>query len=273
MDIKVLFSDLDGTLVEHAGDITKPSIDAVTKLIGHGTDLVLVSGRHPDLMKSIHHKLELETPVIGCNGGIIKNLKTNEVSFINEMTSEKVRNVIEVARKNNIDWVVYEKSNLFFEKMPPKSYQLPYRNSSLPENLRANFVHLGNYEDMFIEERMFIKVLLLFDRNLGAMDTTRECIEKFDGIEIVRSAKSYLDVMSVGTSKGNAIKRYLELNNIERHRTAAIGDAQNDLDMIEFAELGIAMGNAIDSVKDAAQYITTEFPVGFSDAVEYILHN
>ena len=68
-----------------------------------------------------------------------------------------------------------------------------------------------------------------------------------------------------------AMERYMELKGIDRKNTIAIGDAQNDIDMIEYAGFGIAMGNAVDSVKEAADYVTTPQPEGFNDAVEYLI--
>lgn len=90
---------------------------------------------------------------------------------------------------------------------------------------------------------------------------------------MVQSAKTYLDVMVHGSSKGQAMKRYVELTGIDIKNTIAIGDAQNDIDMIEYAGFGIAMGNAVDSVKKAADYVTTPHPEGFKDMVEYLIKN
>jgi hydroxymethylpyrimidine pyrophosphatase-like HAD family hydrolase len=67
------------------------------------------------------------------------------------------------------------------------------------------------------------------------------------------------------------MRRYVELMGIDTENTIAIGDAQNDMDMIEYAGFGIAMGNAVDSVKKAADYVTTPHPEGFKDVVEYLI--
>jgi Cof subfamily protein (haloacid dehalogenase superfamily) len=271
LDIKILFSDLDGTLVSHAGDVKKDTIEACHALIKNHISLVLVTGRHPDMTRRIHHKIGLDTPVIGCNGGLIKDLTTNEILYINAFSKAHVEQTISIANRFHIDWVVYEKNHIFFDKMPPKSYQLPYINSRLPISLRANFVHVRSLDEMFTPDRVFIKTLLLCDRNPEAMEACMNELEGLSDTEVLRSANTYLDVMAKGSSKGKAISRYLDMIKLDREHIAAIGDAPNDLDMISYAQLGIAMGNAMPIVKEAAQFITSPHPTGFADAVKFLL--
>jgi Cof subfamily protein (haloacid dehalogenase superfamily) len=271
MNVKTLFTDLDGTLVEHSGDVTEDIIKSVRRLLDKKIDVVLASGRHPDMMKSIHYKLGLETPVIACNGGIIKDLNTKEVLYANPLDRAIVKRAIEIARELGVDWVVYEQNDILFERMPPKSYRLPYINSQQPKHLQANFVKINSLEEMFKEDSVFLKALLLFDDKMEVIETGRQMLGEIKGIDVVKSASTYLDVMVHGSSKGQAMERYMELKGIDRKNTIAIGDAQNDIDMIEYAGFGIAMGNAVDSVKEAADYVTTPQPEGFNDAVEYLI--
>lgn len=272
MVLRTLFSDLDGTLVEHAGDVTEDTIKSVRKLLNNKIDLVLASGRHADMMKSIHYKLGLKTPVIACNGGIIKDLNTNEVLYANPLSKDIVKRAIEIARELEVDWVVYEQNDILFEKMPPKSYRLPYLNSQLPKHLQANFIKVDSPEKMLEKDYVFLKALLLFDNKMEVIEKGRQLLGEIKGIDVVQSASTYLDLMVHGSSKGLAIQRYLELMDIDRKNTIAIGDAQNDIDMIDYANFGIAMGNAVEGVKKIADYVTTPHPEGFKDAVEYLLN-
>lgn len=270
MNIKTLFSDLDGTLVEHSGDVTGDIAKSVRKLLDKNIDLVLASGRHPDMMKSIHYRLGLKTPVIACNGGIIKNLNTNKVLYANPLPKEIVKRAIEIATELGVDWVVYEQNEILFEKMPPKSYKLPYLNTQLPKHLQANFTKINSVEKMLEKDYVFLKALLLFDNKMGVFEKGRQMLGEIMSIDVVQSAKTYLDLMVHGSSKGQAIHKYSQLMDIDRKNIIAIGDAQNDIDMIEYANFGIAMGNAVDSVKKIADFITTPQPEGFKDAVEYL---
>jgi Cof subfamily protein (haloacid dehalogenase superfamily) len=271
MKIELLFSDLDGTLVEHASDITNETLNSVKKLRDNGVDTLLVTGRHPDMTKSIYSQINNNRPVIGCNGGIIKNIETNEVLYANQLSEDKIRKAIEIAKKFGIDWIIYEQNNILYDKMPPKSYKMPYRNMELPENLRANFIKLENEEDAFQDNYAYLKILLLFDKNMDAIADAAKLLNEMEDVVILRSATAYLDVMPAGSTKGTALKRYIELKGYKREEIAAIGDAENDLDMIDFAGFGIAMGNSVKQVRDIADHITTSQPHGFSDAANLII--
>jgi Cof subfamily protein (haloacid dehalogenase superfamily) len=271
MKIKILFTDLDGTIVKLAGDVTEETVKVAKKLISNGIELIIVTGRHPDLTRSIHYKLGLKTPVIGCNGGIIKDLNTNEILFKNVLSANIIKQAIEISKELGVNWVVYEKDNIFYKDNPPKSYSLPYKNSQFPENLRANFVKINTEEEMFERENVFLKILLLFDNRPDLVSEGFSLLQKIGGVEVVRSADTYVDVMAFGSSKGKAIEKYLSMIDVTREEIAAMGDAQNDVDMIEFARVGIAVGNAVKSVKEVAQYITRDVPKGLEDAVEHLI--
>jgi Cof subfamily protein (haloacid dehalogenase superfamily) len=271
MSIKILFTDLDGTLVQHAGDVTQQTVEVAKKLIARGIDIVIVTGRHPDLTKSIHSRMGLKTPVIGCNGGVIKDISSNKNLFENRLPTSIIKQAIEISRELGVAWVVYEKDKIFYKEKLPKSYTLPYNNIQLPQNLRANFIKIDTFEEMYQEDNVFLKILLLFDDKLEVIDYGYKLLSKIPNIEILRSAHTYIDVMANGSSKGKAVKRYLNMVNIKKENIAAIGDAENDIDMVEFAGIGFAMGNAIQRLKDVAQYTTRNFPKGFEDAVEYLL--
>ena len=237
MNVKTLFTDLDGTLVKHSGDVTEDVIKSVKKLLDKKINVVLASGRHPDMMKSIHYKLGLKTPVIACNGGIIKDLHTKEVLYANPLSEDIIKRAIEIARELEVDWVVYEKNDILFEKMPPKSYKLPHINQ-LPKHLQANYLKINSLEEVFKESYLFLKIFLLFDNKVEAMERGRQMLNEIEGIDVVQSAKTYLDVMVHGSSKGQAMKRYVELMGIDIKNTIAIGDA-NDMDMTNMQVLGL----------------------------------
>lgn len=111
--------------------------------------------------------------------------------------------------------MVYEKNDILFEKMPPKSYKLPYINPHLPKHLQANYLKINSLEEVFKDDCFFLKIFLLFDNKVEAMERGRQMLSEIEGIDVVQSAKTYLDVMVHGSSKGQAMKRYVELTGID----------------------------------------------------------
>lgn len=273
MNIQVLFSDLDGTLVSHGGEITIANIEAARCLQRNGIQLVLVSGRHTDMMKRIHADLGLTTPVIGCNGAFIKNLQTQETLYIRSLSQDRVLRTIQIAQELNVDWVVYEQNKIFYHNVPQASYPLPFNNHLYPKHLRAPFTQTNDLDFLWQPNHVFVKVLLITDRQKDGMQKCKDALSSMTGVDMVSSAPTFLDIMTSGSNKALGIEHYCSHYRIDPSQIAAIGDAANDLSMIQFAKLGIAMGNANDSVQKAANYITSEFPTGFKDAVTYLTAN
>jgi len=86
---------------------------------------------------------------------------------------------------------------------------------------------------------------------------------------VSQSLKDNLEVMNKGINKGNAIRILAEIYGINREEIIAIGDNENDISMIEYAGLGIAMGNAVDTLKERADYITGNYDEdGVAQAIE-----
>ena len=88
-------------------------------------------------------------------------------------------------------------------------------------------------------------------------------------LEIVSSWDDKFEIMKKGSSKGEAVAQLAKYFNLKRDEIMCIGDSENDLSMIEYAGIGVAMGNAIDKVKKSAQYITaSNTDSGVAKAIE-----
>ena len=94
-------------------------------------------------------------------------------------------------------------------------------------------------------------------------------MKKYEDLEVVSSSPNNFEVMNKGTSKGRAVKVLADILNINREEIMCLGDSENDLSMIEFAGLGVAMGNAEEFLKEKADYITdTNENDGVAKAIE-----
>lgn len=104
------------------------------------------------------------------------------------------------------------------------------------------------------------------------MREAKEEFKKQEDLEVVSSGKINFEVMSKGTSKGIAVKKFCDILGIDSKEVICIGDNENDISMIKFAGLGIAMGNATDEVKSMADFVTdTNVNDGVAKALRKIL--
>ena len=127
--------------------------------------------------------------------------------------------------------------------------------SQLEGRINGIEVHEVNF-DTVSEEEDIIKIMFI-----DPEEVLEEAIKKipqaiFEKYTVVRSAPFFLEFLNKASSKGTGVKALTEYLHIKQEEVICIGDAGNDLDMIQFAGLGVAMGNAFDEVKEAADYIT-----------------
>ncbi|OJT75988.1 hydrolase, partial [Clostridioides difficile] len=113
---------------------------------------------------------------------------------------------------------------------------------------------------------------ILFSENVDSLREAKEEFKKQEDLEVVSSGKINFEVMSKGTSKGIAVKKFCDILGIDSEEVICIGDNENDISMIKFAGLGIAMGNATDEVKSMADFVTdTNVNDGVAKALRKIL--
>lgn len=273
MKYKLFVTDMDGTLLNSNKEITRENKTAINRLIENGIDVVLASGRHPALLKEFPRKLGLKTPVIGCNGGVIKDLGTEKILYMSEMKMESVIEAIEIANKYNIDFWIYEKDNIFYNRETDRVNKHLENNKTASKDEIVPMMKFNSISDLTEGSRKIIKVLFILIGHEDAKEKLFCELTRIPDIEFCQSDSVLIDVMNKGISKGSAVKLYAEKKGIRSEEIIAIGDNDNDTSMIEYAGLGIAMGNAEEDIKKASQYVTKDCDSnGFGDVVDKILN-
>ena len=130
-------------------------------------------------------------------------------------------------------------------------------NKKIPEKYRVKNIYVKEKEEW---RKVFksnnIGKCIIIELNTKKLKKIRENLIKKGNYEITQSGRYALEVNNKGVSKGRAVKALAEEYKIKREEIICIGDNENDLSMITYAGLGVAMGNAIDSLKEKADYIT-----------------
>lgn len=272
MKYKLFVTDMDGTLLNSNKEITKENKVAVNRLIENGIEVVLASGRHPALLKGYPKKLGIDTPVIGCNGGMIKDLMSEEILYMSEMNMESVIKAIEIANKFNVDFWIYEKENIFYNRENDRVRKHLENNKNASQDEFVPIKKFNSISDLPENAAKITKVLFIL---IGREDIKEKLfyeLEKISDIELCQSDRVLIDVMNKGITKGRAVKLYAEKKGIKKEEIIAIGDNHNDISMIEYAGLGIAMGNAEEDVKKVSKYVTEDCDSnGLAEAVDKIL--
>lgn len=251
MKYKLLVLDLDGTLTNSKKEITRHTKETLIKAQEAGLKVVLASGRPTYGVAPLANELELqkyEGYILAYNGGEIIDWKTRELMYEKQLDSDLLPYLYRCAKENDFAIVTYENEYVLTEK-PDDEYVL---KEALLNVMKIKKV------DNFLEavKHPITKCLIVGEPSRLAL-LEKEMYEKLkDRMGVFRSEPYFLELVPKGINKAQSLSVLLEEIGMTKNKMIAIGDGFNDLSMIQYAGLGIAMENAQDVVKQAADFIT-----------------
>lgn len=250
---KILFTDLDGTLLNSQRQIGNYTWEILNKWCQTGHKLVLCSGRAIDSIKYVKESLHLDFPgiyLIGYNGGQIYDYDKKETLYKITLTLEQTDHIINEAIKAGVHIQTYSDTHLITPKQDDELiyYQRASNSPILFCDHILDVLKEGPCKCLAVEIKDLQK---LEDFRLSLLPWAEK-----EGISMMYSNPNYLELFPSASGKGTAVKILCEKLGIHPYFSVAAGDAQNDLSMIVAAGMGIAMCNGSEDVKMAATTIT-----------------
>lgn len=271
MKYKLICIDMDGTLLNSKNEISEFNKEMIKNAMNKGVVVAITTGRLH--MSALVHSelLGIETYVISSNGCYIKNIKSDEVIYQSTLTKEQYYRIKEIGEKYKLNRLYYNTFDTVISGVKfPEDYAYKTANELLPEEKRVKFLEEANLDEIYDEyDGKILKSIFIEEEYTDRLSKAKEELRTFEDLEVVSSWANNVEIMPAGTSKGEAVKRLAEILKIRPEEVICMGDSENDLSMIKYAGLGIAMGNAIDLVKENADYITdTNENSGVGKAIE-----
>ncbi|MCQ2409950.1 MAG: Cof-type HAD-IIB family hydrolase [Clostridia bacterium] len=262
---KIVFLDIDGTLVNSEKKITPDTKNALMRIQKSGVKLAIASGRPSPGVIPFADELELDKyagyilPFNGCN---IINYQTKEVVYANTLKMDVVRKAYDTAKEYGLEMITYKGDRILSE-----TDDNPY----LLIEARINKMEVEKVPNVYeaIDEPP-VKCLLLGDGDyLGKIEP--EIREKIGaGASVFRSEVFFMEVVPEGLDKAAAIAELIKKTGIDQSETVAFGDGYNDITMVEYAGLGVAMSNGCDRIKEVADRIA---PDNNSDGIAAVIND
>lgn len=265
-NFKMICLDIDGTLLNSNHEITE-NVKSAINIVANEKKIpvVLVSARMPKGITFLQKELGIEQPIICYSGALIldKNSEVLSKEFIDVSNLEKIYKLV---NENNIHISLYKDNEWYIEEMDYWAKQESEITNIIPKISDFNDL----IEEWEIEGTGPNKILCM--ANPDEINFLKENITATD-LNIYPSKPTYLEIMPTNASKTSAINILQKKFNVERSEIIAMGDNYNDIDMLEYAGLGIAMGNAPDDVKKYANDVTlTNNEDGVAEALKkYII--
>lgn len=256
--IKLVATDIDGTILIPEGEFTQGVKKCVKELCEKGIKVVLVTGRMHAAASLIAKDLGLDTPVVSYQGGLIKN--NGETLYQRCLTEEQAERILAWAKEEKIHINLYNDDILFSEKVCPEITR--YCN-----NLHTKYTIKPFCE---IEKTRINKLLAIDYENPERINRyEKELPQIFPELYIVKSTPYFLEFSNPEGSKYCAVKYLQSLWGLKDEEILTIGDQNNDIALLKAGGVKVAMGNATEELKEIADYITDSvYEDGFVRAME-----
>lgn len=262
--IELVFSDIDGTLLNSKHEVTAEASQIIQDLVKQGTKIILASARPPGAMISIADEVRLSSPLVCFNGALITQYTEGSFVDLYSLTLERL-DALELyqavsTKFPEISFNIYSGERWYVEQEDEWVKQESAITKMEPESIAM---------EAFLNDHFPVHKILC----MGSPDDIQKLEDELEGaklssISYYRSKDTYLEIVHNQVSKLGALLFLCEKYGVELGNTLAIGDNFNDMPMIIHAGKGIAMGNAPDEVKQAADYVTsTNDENGFYDAL------
>ncbi|MDD5937193.1 MAG: Cof-type HAD-IIB family hydrolase [Clostridiales bacterium] len=268
MEIKVVALDLDGTLTNSKKEISLRTKDALLKAMKQGVSVVLASGRPTMGITPLAKELNMKEHggyILAFNGGKIIDCKTDKVVYENVLPMDCIPTLCEVVKQFGVSMLTYRGNEIICE------------DDDNPYLLKECFINRTKahiIEDLAKAVTTPVPKCLILGEHEELLPV-KECLEeKFKGkLNIFFSEPYFLEIMPLGIEKAASLDRLLHILKKDRSHLMACGDGLNDLTMLEYAGLGVAMENGCKEAKEIADVITASNDEdGVAVAVEkYIL--
>ena len=247
MQIKLIASDMDDTLLNHDNKISERNANAIRSALDKGVVFMIATGRMFCSARPYALDLGLDVPLVTYNGALVKGAKSGEVFYEHKLNYDTALEVLAYCKEHKYYAQVYIGDDILVDKKGKWS-------DKYSEIIGVPITEIGEavYE---IKEAPY-KILVMTETE-DFQPTWKAFAEKFAGKIVVTSSRdNFLELMEPGVNKWEAVKAVAESYNIKPEETMCIGDSNNDLAMIKNAGIGVAVGNAKDSVKEHAKIVT-----------------
>lgn len=249
--IKHIFSDMDGTLLTNRGAVTPTNIKTIKNL---RIPITLVSARSPMEMTPAIKALGLTQAQIAFNGGLIFKRINQKFQFLNEcsINIELAASIISAISSNfpKVSVSYYDCTSWYTSKI---DYGIKYQ-----QKLTGQKATVSPHNKVLQQASFKVFKIMIITFNAAEILKIHDMLNQLNiaSISIQQSGLSYLEITSIDAQKSRGIDYILTKEKLNPDETAGFGDSYNDLPMLNRVGLPIVMDNALDEIKQVAQFVT-----------------
>lgn len=271
---RIIVMDVDGTLTNGEKKIPKKTKEALMEAQKQGMRLILASGRPTSGLMDFAKELEMEKHnglLVSYNGSKVIDCETNEVLFNEAMSVEQGKAVLEHLKKFDVIPMIDKGEYMYVNDVFNNEINLNGKPFNIIQyESRGGKYKLCEKDDLAAFADYPINKILTAGQPEYLKENYKEMMEPFkDTLSCMFTASFYFEFTAQGIDKAKALDTVLSKLGYKREELIAFGDGQNDASMVKYAGLGIAMDNAVQELKDVADYVTLS---NEEDGIAYALN-
>ena len=257
--VRLIALDIDGTLVDSRRELTDATVDAVRDAAGRGVRVTVCTGRSlPSAADAVRH-LPLNAPYVLNNGAMIYDVPQHRARYLRHLPRRIASDAVRLFRSLGFHPIVYgplpEVGYFYYDSFDPE-------NHAFVDYAEQNADRVHRVDDVCDFLRQDVTCITVAERNERVRSRKSHIRAQLPDAEVVFEISpwdrsySVITVMPSGVNKGDGLRRLALLLGIDLSEVMAVGDNLNDLEMLDVAGLGVAMGNAAPETRARADYVT-----------------
>lgn len=247
MEIKLIASDMDDTLLNSSVQISERNARAIKSALAAGKIFLIATGRMYVSARPYAEKLGLDMPLVTYNGALVKGSASGEVFYEHKMKLETANEVLAYCKEKGYYVQLYVGDDILIKEVTDCS-RMYTKISGIPTT------PIG--DALFHTDEAPYKILVMTGAEEFA-EVWQQFAEKFKGkLDVTSSKDNFLELMEPGINKWEAVKSVAASYGVTPDEIMCIGDSNNDISMIANAGIGVAVANAKDNVKAHAKIVT-----------------
>ncbi len=249
MSIKLVAIDLDDTLLDSGLKIADNCLQAISQVQQKGILVTLATGRMYPSALPYARQLKVDVPLITYQGALVKNSLSEEILYYHPLPPQPAIEIIDFFRQAGIHYHSYLEDQICMESLTPEG---------------RYYESISGIKPVLVDDLMNVcssgkamKIMGVTKDSELLLSMGRELKDRYgDSLNITRSKPVFLEVMAREANKADALRVVAAHYQVKRNEVMAIGDSYNDIEMIQWAGVGVAMGNAWKDVKEVADFVT-----------------
>ena len=280
--IKLIASDMDGTLLNHNHKIPKENVKLINFAKNQGIEFVVATGRaYYEALPALNEE-NINCDVISFNGGIVYDKNGNIISII-PMLPKDLYYTIEILKSFNISYQLYTKNtiyttsietdiNAYIDLIRSNGYEpdVEHLRAEAQQKLEVGYITEVENIELYLNEKENppIKIIAI-SNDISKLENAAKLLSENTSISVTSSGANNIEIMHKNATKGTALKEIAKIYGINLENAVAIGDNLNDQAMLDIVGYSVAMKNGNIKLKEQAKYVTekTNSEGGVADTI------